>query len=142
MRTGLILAMVAPWVVAALVLPILTVTYRRFRRVVPEIRTADDMDRLRSLAKLQMYLSLLAHPLLTIPLTLVVWVFGWLIANQLGWLDLLIYGVGAFAAFAGITMLGNSPAEMAQSIPTPDGDLASERDRVVDVWINRFFPDW
>lgn len=134
--------MVAPWVISASVLPILTLTYRRFRDAVPEIRTADDMRRFRSLAKLQMYLSLSAHPGLTVSVTLLAWLFGWLIAKQLGWLDLLIYGVGPFVGFAVLTMLGTSPADLAKTIPTPDASLAVERDRVIDVWINRLLPDW
>lgn len=140
---GLLLAiMLGLSVVAIVVMVILTVTYRRFRRAVPELRDADDLRQLRSLAKLQMYLSLAAHPLLTIGGVFVVWLFGWLVVKELGWLDLLLYGivpvVGAFV----VACTGESPAEMAKTIPASNASLAAERDRTVDVWINRLFPDW
>ena len=83
MRTLLLTIMVALPTVAAVFMFVLTITYHRFRRIVPELRTPEDLRRLRSLAKLQMYLSLLGHPLLTIGGVIVTWVVGWLVVKEL-----------------------------------------------------------
>jgi O-antigen/teichoic acid export membrane protein len=141
MRTLLITIMVALPTVAAVFLVVLTITYRRFRRIVPELRTPEDLRRLRSLAKLQMYLSLL-DPLLMIGGVIATWVIGWLVVKELGWLDLLLFGVLPIIVPCVIAARGESPARLAKSIPAADISLASERDRIVEVWINRVFPDW
>lgn len=142
MRTPLLVIMVALPALSAAVLIVLTITYRRFRRAVPELRTSEDLRRLRSLAKLQMYLSLLAHTFLTFGGVIVTWLIGWLVVKELGWLDLLLYGVAPILVALVIASLGQSPARQAKRIPTRDALLASERDRIVDVWINRLVPDW
>lgn len=142
MRTLLLMIMVALPAVTAVFLVVLTITYHRFRRIVPELRTPEDLRRLRSLAKLQMYLSLFGHPLLMIGGVIVTWVVGWLVVKELGWLDLLLYGVLPIIVTFVIAAIGESPALMAKSIPASDALLASERDRIVDVWTNRLFPDW
>lgn len=142
MRTLLLTVMVALPVVAMVVMGVLTWTYHRFRRIVPELRTQEDLVRLRSLAKLQMYLSLIAHPLLTIGGVFVVWIIGWLVVGKLGWIDLLLYGLGPIVLTFVVAVMGESPAEMAGTIPARDEGLAMERDRVVDAWINRLLPDW
>jgi len=142
MRTLLLTIMVALPTVAAVFMVVLTITYHRFRRIVPELRTPEDLRRLRSLAKLQMYLSLLGHPLVTIGGVIVTWVIGWLVVKELGWLDLLLFGVLPIIVPVVIAATGESPARMAKSIPASDSSLASERDRIVDVWLNHLFPDW
>ncbi len=142
MRTLLLMIMVALPAVAAVFMVVLTITYHRFRRIVPELRTPEDLRRLRSLAKLQMYLSLLGHPMLMIGGVIVTWVVGWLVVKELGWLDLLLYGVLPIIVTFVIAVIGESPARMAKSIPASDALLASERDHIVDVWTNRLFPDW
>ncbi len=73
---------------------------------------------------------------------IVTWVVGWLVVKELGWLDLLLYGVLPIIVTFVIAAIGESPALMAKSIPASDALLASERDRIVDVWTNRLFPDW
>jgi hypothetical protein len=138
----LLTIMVALPAIAAVFMVVLTITYRRFQRAVPQLRTSDDIQRLRSLAKLQMYLSLLAHPLLTIGGVVLVWVIGWLVVKQLGWVDLLLFGVLPIIISFVIAAMGESPARLAKSIPASDVALQSERDHIVDVWINRLFPDW
>jgi len=142
MRTLLLTIMVALPTVAAVFMLILTMTYHRFRRIVPELRTREDLRRLRSLAKLQMYLSLVGHPLLTIGGPIATWVIGWLVVKKLGLLDLLLYGVLPIVVACVIAAIGESPAKMAKGIPASDASLAAERDHIVDVWINRLFPDW
>jgi hypothetical protein len=142
MRTLLLTMMVAFPALAVVCMIVLSTTYERFRRSVPELRTPDDLGRLRSLAKLQMYLSLLGHPLVTIGGVIAVWLVGWLIVKELGWLDLLLFGLLPFIVACVIAASGKSPARMAKTIPASDASLASERDRIVDVWINRVLPDW
>jgi hypothetical protein len=142
MRALLLTIMVALPTIGAVFLVVLTITYHRFRRIVPELRTPEDLQRLRSLAKLQMYLSFLGHPLVTIGGVIVIWVVGWLLVKKLGWLDLLVFGVLPMIVLLIIAAVGESPARMAKGIPASDASLASERDRIVDVWINRLFPDW
>jgi hypothetical protein len=142
MRTALLTIMVALPAVAAVILVALTITYHRFRGIVPELRTPEDLRRLRSLAKMHMYLSLLGHPVLTVGGVIAVWVIGWLVVRELGSLDLLLYGVVPITVVLVIAAWGQSPARMAKSIPASDVSLATERDHIVDVWINRLFPDW
>jgi hypothetical protein len=142
MRALLLTIMVAVPTIAAFFLVVLTITYHRFRRIVPELRTPEDLQRLRSLAKFQMYVSLLGHPLVTIGGPIVIWVVGWLLVKKLGWVDLLVYGVLPMIVPLVIAAMGESPARMAKGIPASEASLASERDRIVDVWINRLFPDW
>jgi len=142
MRTALIIAMLVPTVVMLCVLPILTLTFRRFHRAVPEIRTESDIQKLRRLAKLQMYLSLMGLPSTTIGIALVVWLVGAFVFKQLGWLDLLLYAVVPIVIVVTIACMGNSPADMSKEIPASDPQLAAQRDHTVDVWINKKLPDW
>jgi hypothetical protein len=142
MRTVLLTIMVALPATAAACMIVLTMTYRRFRRAVPELRTPEDLRRLRSLAKLHMYLSLVGHPLVTIGGAIAIWVIGWLVVKELGWVDLLLYGILPITVACVIAAMGTSPARMAKEIPASDATLAAERDHVVDVWINRLLPDW
>jgi hypothetical protein len=142
MRALLLTIMVALPSVAAVALVVLAITYRRFRRTVPELRTPQDLQRLRSLAKFQMYSALLCHPNVMIGGVIVIWVVGWLVLKKLGWVDLLVYGVLPMIVPFVIAATGESPATTAKGIPASDASLASERDRIVDVWINRLFPDW
>jgi hypothetical protein len=142
MRALLITIMVALPTIAAVFLVVLTITYRRFRRTVPELRAPEDLQRLRSLAKFQMYLALPGHPLVTICGPIAIWGIGWLVLKELGWLDLLVYGVLPMSLPVAVAAIGESPARMAKDIPAKEASLASERDRIVDVWINRLIPDW
>jgi hypothetical protein len=142
MRVPLLTIMVALPALAAVFMVVLNITCRRFRRIVPELRTPEDLQRLRSLAKLQMYLSLLAHPLLTIGVVVATWVIGRVVFRELGWLDLLLYGVFPILVPFVIAARGESPARMAKRIPAREVSLALERDRIVDVWINRLLPNW
>ena len=142
MRTILLTIMVALPTIAVVFLLILTASYRRFRLAVPELRTSDDVRRLRSLAKLHMYLSLPGHPNVMIGGVLAVWLIGWLIVKELGWLDLLFFGVLPIIFVFVIAVRGQSPAQMAKTIPASSDSLAAERDHIVDVWLNRLFPDW
>jgi hypothetical protein len=142
MRTALLTIMVALPAVAAVSMLVLTITYHRFHQIVPELRTSEDLRRLRSLAKMQMYLALLGHPLFTVGGVIAIWVVGWLVVRELGWLDLLLYGIVPILVTFVIAAWGQSPARMAKAIPASDVSLAAERDHIVDVWINRLFPDW
>jgi hypothetical protein len=142
MRTTLLAIMVALPAIAVLGMAFLTMTYRRFRRDVPELRTPEDIRRLRSLAKLHMYVSLLGHPYVTIGGVVAAWIVGWLVFKELGWLDLLLFGLLPIIVAVVVAAIGESPARMAKTIPVRDAALAAERDHIVDVWIHRLFPDW
>jgi hypothetical protein len=142
MRTTLLAVMLAPPAISLVLMLVATMTYRQFRRRVPKIRNEEDIQRLRSLAKLQMYLALVAHPYLTMGAPLVVWLFGWLWARELGLLDLLLYWLVPMIVAFGAAGMGQSPARMALTIPTKDPALASERDRIVETWRKRPLPDW
>jgi hypothetical protein len=141
MRTLLLTIMVALPSTAILIVLVVAITYHRFRRAVPELRTPEDLRRLRSLAKLQMYLSLIGHPVLTIGGVFPVWLFGWLVVGDLGWLDLLLFGVLPIVVLFALALPLKSPAQMSKTMPTSD-EFCAERDHVVDVWINRLLPDW
>jgi hypothetical protein len=142
MRTTLLTIMVALPALAAIFMIVGTITYRRFRRNVPELRSRDDLRRLRSLAKLHMYLALLVHPYVLFGGVIVTWLIGRLVVKELGWVDLLLFGVLPLIVPVVIAVKGESPARMAKSMPASNATLASERDRIVDVWLNRLFPDW
>ena len=121
MRALLLSLMVALPTIAAVFLVVLTVTYRRFRRIVPELRTPEDLQRLRSLAKFQMYLALPGHPLVTIGGPIVIWVIGWLLLKKLGWVDLLVYGVLPMIVPVAIAAIGESPAR-TEAVSMTKGD--------------------
>jgi hypothetical protein len=89
-----------------------------------------------------MYLSLFAHPFLMFGGVIATWMIGWLVVKELGWLDLLLFGVLPIIVSLVIAARGESPARMAKQIPARNASLAAERDRLVAVWINRLFPDW
>jgi hypothetical protein len=138
----LLAIMVGLSALAVLFLVLSSLSYRRFRNTVPEIRSADDLTRLRSHATLQMYLSLPAHPALTLGGIAIVWLLGWLYFGALGWLDLLLYGVLPVIVVFVLASIGESPADQSKEMQVADASLAPERDRIVDVWINRLLPKW
>ena len=142
MRVTLLAIMVGLSALAVLFLVLSSLSYRRFRGAVPEIRSSDDLTRLRSQATLQMYLSLPAHPALTLGGVAVVWLLGWLYFGVLGWLDLLLYGVLPIVVVSVVASLEESPAERSKEMKVADPSLNPERDRIVDVWINRLLPKW
>jgi hypothetical protein len=120
---------------------IVIVTYQRFRRVVPEIRTQEDLRRLRSLAKLQMYLAQIGNPAWTMGGVFPVWLLGWLVLGELGWLDLLLLGIVLIIILFAFALIFTSPAQLSKTIPTSE-ELVAERDHVIDVSLNRKWPDW
>lgn len=142
MRTILIAIMLAPSIATVIIMAVLQITGRRFRKRVPKYRGPDDLQRLRSLAKLQMYLSLIAQPTWMYGIVIIAWLLGWLWFKQLGWLDLLLYGVLPIVATFVLAVLGESPARMAVVIPAKNETLAAERDQIVDTWRHKTLPDW
>ena len=142
MRTILISIMAGSCVLSVLALLMLTLTYTRFRKRVPALRTEDDIARLRSLATLQMWVSLIAHPVVPLSLVPLCWILGWLVFRVLGWFDLILYGLLPFAAIIVTVLLGRSPADMCKEMDAASPSLEAERDRIVDVWINKLFPKW
>ena len=109
-----------------------------FRREVPRLRSADEMGRLKRVAKFQMYATLLVLVLIAVPP--LVWIYGKFINGALGWLDLLWFVILPFVAL--FILSGDAPADEVRATPADTPELEKERDHVADVWVNKSFPDW
>jgi len=139
MRSALIAVMLAPPVILVVTMLLLFVQLKRFQRATPQIRTTDDLERLRRLATVQMYGGLLS-PLLWPPF--LVWIYGRFVADALTWTDLLLYGVIPFLAVGAAAFALGGPAKEVQGIAVSDPSLKPQRDRIIDVWLHQKLPKW
>jgi membrane protein required for beta-lactamase induction len=140
MRSWLVAAMIAA---AGTVIALMIVLYfplRSFRRKHPVLRDEADMSAFKRLASLQMYSALPALYLTRVPL--VVWLVGKFALGHLTWLDGLLFVVLPFFVQSAIAAGAIGTAEAVRSTPAANEALTAERDRVVDVWINKKLPQW
>jgi hypothetical protein len=137
-RNVLIALMLVPPAACLMIARTLRAQLIAFRREVPRLRSADDMQRLRRVAKFQMYATLAIFALIALPL--LVWIYGKFIAGALGWLDVLWFVILPFVAM--FVLSGDAPADEVRATPADTPELEKERDQVADVWVNRNFPDW
>ena len=138
MRSTMIALMLAPPVIGIALMLLLRFPLKKFQRTTPSIRTQDDLHRLKKLAALQMYCSIVAPELIWAPF--VVWIVGKFVTDVLTWMDLLTYGVIPFLALGAVAFLAGGPAEQVQSVPVDDPSLQKERDHIIDVWLHRRLP--
>ena len=138
MRNVLIALMLIPPAACLLMARTLRAQLIAFRREVPRLRSADDMARLKRVAKFQMYATLMIFALIAVPP--LVWIYGKFINGSLRWLDLLWFVVLPFVAF--FILSGDAPADEVRATPAETPELEKERDHVADVWVNKSFPDW
>ncbi len=113
---------------------------RHFQRVVPVLRTPDDVVKFKSLAKTQMFATLASFVLLVVPL--LVWFFGCFGVAVLGWLDFPGYVVLPFVVVVVSIAAMPRTAQEVRNTPVANPSLEAERDHVADVWVNRLLPDW
>jgi hypothetical protein len=137
MRTALVALMLAPTAISILAMVLLYFPLRNFQRTTPKIRTRDDVERLRRLATVQMYGGLLA-PILLIPG--VIWFVGKFATDAVHWSDLLLYVFLPYVALFFVAALGIGPAKAVRNTAVDDPVLKSERDRIVDIWLNKKLP--
>lgn len=139
MRQWLVFALLTPPVATVLMMVLLCPSLKRFQRNVPSIRTPDDLSRLKKLATVQMYAALIALALMAVPT--LVWIYGHFVEGQLGWLDLLLFVFVPVVIWQFVAGTLSGPAKEVRAISAVP-ELQAERDHVVDVWLNRAFPDW
>ena len=138
MRNVLIALMLVPPAACLLIARTLRAQLIAFRREVPRLRSADDLKRLKRVAKFQMYATLVIFALVALPL--LVWIYGKFVNGALGWLDLLWFVVLPFVAV--FILSGDAPADEVRATPADTPELEKERDHVADVWVNKNFPNW
>jgi hypothetical protein len=132
--------MIVPPAVNLLIAFICWVQLRHFQHAVPVLRTSDDILRLKHLAKIMMYITLIFYALSAVPL--LVWLYGIFIASVLGWWDLLLYVVLPFMIIMLVTATMDKPAKGVRATPVSDPSLQAERDYIAKVWVEQLFPDW
>jgi hypothetical protein len=113
---------------------------RSFRRNRPLLRDEADMSAFRRLASVQMYVSWAALRLTWVPL--VIWLVGKFALGALNWWDGLLFVVLPFFVQLAVAAGAVGTAKAVRSTPAADDRLAAERDRVVEVWVNKDFPEW
>jgi hypothetical protein len=128
-----------PPLATALMMVLLRPALKRFRTNVPLIRTPVDLSSLKKLVTVQMYAALIALALMAVPT--LVWIYGHFVEGHLGWLDLLLFVFIPIVIWQVIAGQLSGPAKEVRAISSVP-ELQAERDHVVDVWLNRVFPDW
>jgi hypothetical protein len=139
-RDFLLILMLAPPAIALLGMFLLRIQASGFLRVVPAIRTRDDLARFKRLARSQMYVALVMLPLLWLPI--LVWLVGTFLIGDLRWLDLLWYVVLPWVVVVVAAFALGRLVERMQKIAVTDPSFQAERDHIVDVWLHRRLPDW
>jgi hypothetical protein len=135
-------------IIAMLVAPVVVIVImcgqyfhlRGFRRSTPKLHTDMDMVRFKRLASIQMYVSLAGLIVMGIPLAL--WVIDLFWFGEMAWLDLLLFVLVPFAVECAVASVVVGTSRAVRSTPASDLSLASERDRVVDIWLHRALPSW
>ena len=140
MRFWLVTSMVAAAGAVALAMIGLYFPLRSFREKHPEIRGDADMLAFKRLASVQMYVSLAALYLTWVPL--LIWIVGKFVLGRLTWLDGLLFVVLPFVIQFALSAVAVGTAEAVRRTPAATDTLTAERDRVVDVWVNKKYPEW
>lgn len=111
---------------------------RCFLRETRALESAGDLDRFKGVAAIQMYAALVLLPILMAPLAL--YIYG-LWSGELPPSDLVFLLVPSLALIVA-GQAGKRVERRMHEMPIADEELGRERDRVVDVWLHKPFPDW
>lgn len=136
-----------PLIVAILLLQVLAVFLALYYRGLfiayldryRAIDTRQDLEAFKTLAKTNMYGAWVAMVVAGLPIAL--FVYG-LMRGLLGGSParfLLMLPMSVVLLF---TKKMKQNEQLAQNLPVTDPILKKERDRVVDVWMHKAFPDW
>ena len=111
---------------------------KRFLQTVPVIQTAEDLERFKQIAAGQMYGALVQLVILIGPW--IVFGYGLITDNLEYWASLCplvpYIGVGAMG------FLMKPTERRVQATPAATEQLEAQRDHVVDVWMQKPFPNW
>lgn len=111
---------------------------RRFLRETGALESAEDLERFKGIAAIQMYAALVLLPILMAPVVL----YGYgLWSGELAPSDLLFVLVPSLALFVA-GQAGKRVERQMYEMPVADEELGRERDRVVQVWQHKPFPEW
>ena len=140
MRFWLVASMVAAAATVVLAIVALYLPLRSFREKYLVIRNEPDMLAFKRLASFQMYVTLAALYLTWVPL--LIWIVGKFVLGHLTWLDGLLFVILPFVIQMALSATAIGTANAVRSTPVADEALTAERDRVVDVWVNKLYPEW
>ena len=140
MRLWLVASMVAAAGAVILAMIVLYFPLRSFREKYPLLRNENDMLAFKRLASVQMYVSLAALYLAWVPL--LIWIVGKFVLGQLTWLDGLLFVILPFVTQFTLAAAAVGTAKAVRSTPAAHETLTAERDRVVNVWVNKNYPEW
>ena len=140
MRFWLVASMVAAAGAVILAMIVLYFPLGSFREKYPLLRNETDMVAFKRLASFQMYVSLAALYLTWVPLF--IWIVGKFVLGQLTWLDGLLFVILPFIVQFALSAAAIGTAKAVRSTPAADQTLTAERDRIVDVWVNKKYPEW
>ena len=113
-------------------------SHREFLAAIPELRSAQDMYAFKRLAATNMYLALVVIVLEV--LLWGVWIVG-VATRNLPLISIVLTFIPSVALLV-IALQAKQLEQRIQTMPAADPALAAERDRVVDVWLHRPFPNW
>jgi len=140
MRFALVLSMATAAGAVVVAMIVLYFPLRSFRQKYKVLRNEADMLAFKRLASFQMYVSLVALYLTWVPLVL--WLVGKFGLGQLTWLDGLLFVILPLVVQFAISAGAIGTARELRCTPAGDENLTAERDRVVDVWVNKKYPEW
>ena len=111
---------------------------KRFVATTPEIDSQSDLERFKQIVKKQMYGALGQFVILIIPTLLFLYGF---FSRTLFFRDVAYLIVPSLVILAA-GLYFKTLERRAQTLPIANPQLQPERDRVVEVWKHKPFPDW
>lgn len=139
MRTLLVSLMLALPAICIGLLIFFMAELKRWADSVRVIRTVEQLDEFKALARRQMYAALVALVCIIGP-----YVLYWIgyFKDVLRWTDFWLFAVLPSLAVAAVGKLCKPIEQRVQQMPVEDETLRRERDRVVQVWMKEPFPNW
>ena len=138
MHSLFLTGLIAPFLIALAMTAILGAEMKAFLREVPSIRTVAHLARFKRLAANNMYAALLQIVLFLVPWG--VYIYG-LNKGHLAQGEIGIILIASVITFFAAQQLKKVEADI-RTLPVEDPQLRIERDRVVETWMHKLFPDW